>query len=497
MYDYSRLPTLVLNEIFGYLSVKERVKAKSVCRAWKEEIELREAKSDILVLHLGPYPWNMRWSETNKRRLMKFENSFQVKHLSTREPLASVLLKKTKKLAIVDFYHVFSEETSNLQAFLGHFKYCEIEEIEIRSFLKLGGTPLTFDHPKLKVLVIKDVLIQKLVLNCPSLEVLFWNRKLQEIHFQTPKKLKRLTCFGWPATLNGKFDALQYLNLFPDHDERVSDRLLACMPKLKQFVLYSSDPQADLEIIRNQQKLLQGLADLEILFAGFRDPVQIALGYETTGSVILTQSVDQLFENYSKLVENSPWAVWIDYSKLFNKFKFLPSTFFERFPEPYSIKISEVTNYTHLLGFLKCFPFLQQMRLHFSKVKADHILQLMHSLQPSLTSLTIVVESSLDLLDLLEIDLSFMRLFNLFRLSLEAPHLPFEFLRKVNAKRGPHLYAIMFIEKITYHQMMICYNAPGFFLLDTSCRMETPTFSSLEQLISAVQKQPHLKSFFF
>ena len=57
MHDYSQLPTLVLNEIFGYLNVEE-VKCKPVCRTWKEEIELREKKNDTLVLHLGPYHWN-------------------------------------------------------------------------------------------------------------------------------------------------------------------------------------------------------------------------------------------------------------------------------------------------------------------------------------------------------------------------------------------------------------------------------------------------------
>ena len=52
-YDYSRLPTLVLNEIFGYLSVKERIKCKPVCRAWKSRSRAKKAR-DVLILHLDP-----------------------------------------------------------------------------------------------------------------------------------------------------------------------------------------------------------------------------------------------------------------------------------------------------------------------------------------------------------------------------------------------------------------------------------------------------------
>ena len=307
MYDYSRLPTLVLNEIFGYLSVKERIKAKSVCRTWKEEIDLREQKSDTLILNLSLYPWNLHWTETNNRRLMKFENSFQVKNLAIlKHPLAKVLLKKTKKLAIVDFYDILDPVAKSINPYLGCFENCV--EIEIRG-VRLEET-LTFNLPKLKVLVIKDTTVDKLVLNCPSLEVLFWNQRVNEIRFQNAKKLKRLLCFGWPATvwLKGKFSSLEYLNFFAAHDEPVNDRLLDRMPKLKRLVLYSNNPQADLKIIREQQKRLD-LQYLEVLFNGFRDPVEF-----------------QLETRSPKLI--------INYSQLFDKFKILPSNFFERFNEP-------------------------------------------------------------------------------------------------------------------------------------------------------------------
>ena len=263
MYDYASLPTLVLNEIFSYLSVKERIKCKGVCRAWKLEIELREQQRDTLILHVGPYPWNLRWRQTNNSGLMKFENSFEVK-VNPKHSVSIKLLEKTKKLAILNFSNCdASLHSPNLQSYLDYFKQFEdIEEIEIRNCL-LAGT-LNFDLPKLKVLVIEGSL-NKLALNCPSLEVLLWNWPIPEIDFRNTKKLKRLICLGWPATVSFgcKLESLEYLELFAD--DPVDDLPLDQMPKLKRLMVYSNNPQTDLEIIREQQKR-NSMKNLEIFF---------------------------------------------------------------------------------------------------------------------------------------------------------------------------------------------------------------------------------------
>ena len=217
-----------------------------------------------------------------------------------------------------------------------------------------------------------------------------------------------------------------------------------------------------------------------------------------TGLVRIDRCVEPLFDNYSKLVENSPWLVWIDYSKLFSKFRILPSNFFERFSQAYSIEISEVTNYTHLFEFLKCYPSVQQLRIHFSKVKADRILELVHLLQPSLTELTIVEERPSNVL---EIDLSFMCLLNLSHLCFESTHLPIEFVRKVATKaatkRGAHFSSFTFVETaLTYHRIIICFASSNSVLIDFSCG-RTFEFSSAEELILFLQGNRHLSIFLF
>ena len=58
--------------------------------------------------------------------------------------------------------------------------------------------------------------------------------------------------------------------------------LLHRMPNLKRLVTYSDDPEADLKIIRDQQKRCD-LRQLEILFGGFSEPVKIELEAQMLG----------------------------------------------------------------------------------------------------------------------------------------------------------------------------------------------------------------------
>ena len=93
------LSTLALNAIFGYLSIKERIKCKSVCVRWQNEIELREKNNDTLILHFSKFHFNKKWS--NDRSLMGYENSFKIKSFEfLKHQLTKSYFKSIKRLSI-------------------------------------------------------------------------------------------------------------------------------------------------------------------------------------------------------------------------------------------------------------------------------------------------------------------------------------------------------------------------------------------------------------
>ena len=151
-----------------------------------------------------------------------------------------------------------------------------------------------------------------------------------------------------------------------------------------------------------------------------------------------------------------------------------------------------MTNYTHLFEFLRCYPFVQQLRIDFSKVQANRILDTAFLLIPSLTELTIVEERWSKVL---EIDLSFMGLFDLVYLQLVSTRLPIEFIRKVAAKRGPHFAGFTFTCLTPDHEIGISFYPHVFVLVDTSCGSAISQFATLEELISAFKSHPHLNKF--
>ena len=64
------LSDLVLEKIFSFLEVFERIKLMSVCKRWKVLIEC-DLKN--LCIYHGTYPVNYFWSYPNRKEVSDFE----------------------------------------------------------------------------------------------------------------------------------------------------------------------------------------------------------------------------------------------------------------------------------------------------------------------------------------------------------------------------------------------------------------------------------------
>ena len=129
------------------------------------------------------------------------------------------------------------------------------------------------------------------------------------------------------------------------------------MPNLKKLIVYTMHGE-DIEFLQNQKRL-NGLNDLEIIFSGFRGVKILPTIFQNTIMLDDIDEIDNAFNNYSKLVENCNWRVSIDYSLLINKFKGnLRSNFFVKFYNV-SLEVKKVDDYAKLFEFLKFCPFLE------------------------------------------------------------------------------------------------------------------------------------------
>ena len=390
----SELPSLVLGEIFAFLTIKERAKCMRVCRAWRDEIESRDARKTAIVFHTSFFPLNRKWGMADKR-LMKIENSVQIASFeSLRAPALRSHFKHLKRVQLLNNYAMLLE--NRFEKFDRYIDWLtECEELELHGFE--FGNETTFSLPKLKTLALKRIECDQLTVDCPSLEELIIWAILERVDYKATDRLKYLEVSTHKA-LNFKqgteFKLLECLNvndkayfLHQDRDRR--RELIRCMPGLRKLVCYTNGIRRKfLTEIRNWRREQNGSGeDLQILVSGFESTGEIIYSGNSDSTVMLSeQYVEPVFNNYTRLVEPAAaWNVLIDYNELFAKFKILPSNFFTAFPDIYLVKISSVPCYNHLFSFLKLCPALDSLEFDRSltEIKPE-FLDLLYLLHPSL-----------------------------------------------------------------------------------------------------------------
>ena len=392
------LPSLVLDEIFSYLTFKEMIKGKLVSRRWMEEIELRERNRKGLVFHVGYFPINRPWVRTQK--LMKISNSIELKSLTVLSANSTkCYLKKNlvnlRRVQIVNAYTVFNNLPTN------RFRQClttfdQIEELELDGLSFHGDTLI--ELPKLRSFALRKVEGDRLVLNCPLLELLIHNSQFKKTQNKHPDQLKYLQCFdcNYLSTLNTKLQNLETLNFF-DENCNVKADLLSYMPNLKKMVLYTDNGWNELRKLERQKQLYH-LPNLKILICGFEGaPIRFFMN-QATFSLNHDLHIRDLFMNYPRLVEPVNFDVCIDYVLLFERFRILPSNFFIKFPTIDSVVVSEVTSHTHLFAFLKHCHRLEHLTVQLSKINIQFLDQLF-LLAPTLRILSLKEDQPFALFD--------------------------------------------------------------------------------------------------
>lgn len=485
------LPSLVVDEILSFLSLKETIRCKQVCREWKAEIERREKSRDSLVFHIGYFPTNRRWLISHE--LLRVSNSFELQSLEILKSSSAKRylkqLNKLKKVHLVNTYTVFNNVLAS-RIHLCLVAFDQIEQFELKGMDFDGDAVIKL--PKLKSLAIKQAQGNRLVLDCPLLELAILSGRFESTSIKHPDKLKHLECSDLHClfTLKTKLKNLEYLNFY-DERSSVKDDLLSYMPKLRRLVLYTDGGWNELKKLERQKQLYR-LRDLQILICGFdgalvRFPMSeatIDLGNETF--------LGEVFANYPKLVERTNYDVAIDYGLLFKQFSILPNDFFVKFATIDSVVITEVTNYTHLFGFLKHCPRLENLTIQLSKLHNIRFLDQLFLLAPTLRILTIKEDHPPALFDY---DWSFLLTLKLLLVRLECKCLPDTFFETIY-RRCKYLFGIQQFHGFQHIVLIIDEDSgkPRTFGLLTSDNINKQ-FKTFAQLTEFMRRSPFVSPY--
>lgn len=427
MYDYSTLPSICLNEIFDYLSFKERIKIKSVCRDWRDEIESKDKKKDAIFFHLHFFPINRKWSWPTNKNLIRIENSFEIKNIEfLRSSFVKNYFKNLKKISICNPFTVYSdqEDVTSIHQYLAHFEQCE--SLELFGFQLAGKT--TIKMKQLKILIMKKAHCNHLVLESPNLEFFSCWSRVKKIDYKNEQNLKYLECYNHCLNFksNCKFINLESIIFYNQTGQAIRNDLLKYTPKLKKFILFSSF-QNDLSDLRRQRKIY-GFNDLKISCSGFEDGVIIRQIDREGAFLIDAMCLEDVFNNYSKFDSPTNLESGINYDTVSRLFKILPDDFFTKVQMIGSLYIDEIENYNHLFEFLKNCPVLDCLTISFCKMTRPYFLDHLFMLTPSLRILAFNCEHRCNYVDF---DLTFLNNLKLINVRLEASFLSINFLRKI------------------------------------------------------------------
>lgn len=262
--------------------------------------------------------------------------------------------------------------------------------------------------------------------------------KVKRIDYRSSRKsLKYLECLDYSLNfkLNTKFNKLECLNMFNETGYLRED-LLKHMPKLKKLIVITSNARLDYKKL-DKQKQKYELTDLEIIINGFStmNGEVVNLKHQAEFTFILNRdNSKRIRDNYNKLaLDNISWDLHLEYSGLFEKFKILPSNFFEIFSDinslslPNNIKI----NYNHLFELLRCCPLLECLGLKLSDVKDVKLLDTLYLLVPTLRTLILTEPKPETTLDL---DYKFLVNMKVVTIRLNTLKLPTKFVKEIYSK---------------------------------------------------------------
>lgn len=251
---------LILNKVFSFLSLTERLRVRMVCKEWYNFVNFIEQR-DVLCVFEAISPYKLKWPSDSRyvREAVKINSS--------RLDFKDAFLKNLKSLFI------YSVDMTSFSIFLGSLVNLEELSLEHFSWQKLKN-PDEWNLPNPKTLNLRNIDLE-LVLCAPKLESLNTTMALSKyLRFVHPNSIRSIKCGDLWDSKNFEFSNLRRLVAFKIHRYFKLD--LEKIPNLKVVELYECDTSLLYDAIKfakdlKKQKSLLGCDDLQILINGFRD----------------------------------------------------------------------------------------------------------------------------------------------------------------------------------------------------------------------------------
>ena len=410
---FGDLPDLVLEEIFGYFEIFERIKLMSVCKRWKVLIECTLKQ---LCIYHSTYPVSRFWSYPTQKEVSDFDK------VKVRFRRGGVLKYPSKWDFNYDYSYrdtevgfpkfSFWKSIRKLAFYSCHSEHCELaltqsfnnllnnmHQLNELAFegVTLSSTFTKIELDNLKVLTLKKISIRDksllhLSLVTPKLESISLDLFRTDISIRLlyPEAVKSVRCFRFDETFE-KCSNLESVSF--DKIQRPAD-LLENHQKLKQIEAFPWDDEdmGGIQVLRRTKQQHCWRRPLKLIVSGSLDhPV---FHFSRSFSLFFQFKVDAMnmseFVGHCKrMVHPVPIFIGInDYSDLTEAFGGrLPSNFSTLFPEIRELAVNRKVDPEVFFDFLAGCKTLRSLYLSNCELNSQFYSRLAHLKLPVLRSL--------------------------------------------------------------------------------------------------------------
>ena len=347
------LPELPFEQVLSSLSLEDRLKARTVSRAWRSRFDRYPVNTLCYSSRSSDFiRGNRRWVSG------AFAKNFisSTRFATFFDTFAQTILSSLRHLRLCDI-DLSKEDPTAFARTLNSFRQLEQLDIIETGLNEHDGCPLpelNLNLPMLTSLQLEDVRgIPGLILDAPRLKkikILVCPRlRLEIVHNESVKRLL-VDRFKYMEVKNLK--NLQYL--YVKHLQRIDPTFVSNLQQLKE--IHTNDPNDVSKLFEQKQRL--GRVDLKIYLCGLLlngpdDPARNALG-DSSFEFLRGEWLVYLAGNRTRLADEIPFYLFLYYSGIEDVAPGLEADIVKRFTDLNQIAVNQpVRNIERFLDLLK------------------------------------------------------------------------------------------------------------------------------------------------
>ena len=323
------LPTLVLSRIFSFLTLKERLRAKRVCKLWKFLIDQIVQQRLCLYAGYAKKPWQIKWND-GSNVTVKEQDKLQVIN-ERRYPWTNQYLFVVANALSLGLRKLYLYKLTLCSRFMKEIEnFKRLDELAIEAtFNSTVGDKLTSSSLQTISFKVDDHLFSgfPLQLDTPSLtRFIFWNGGKWEITMRRispryPEKIVYMEC------QNFWFLNMPNLEHLVCHwiEDNIDFRNYPKLRKLEYYPNRCDQALAVIERLKEHQRWFN--PDLEIFVSGFdldafcEAPLFFDLNPSDHSEFSINEGELAIFSSkFSKLTNQFPWRLAVNYPLLRQSF---------------------------------------------------------------------------------------------------------------------------------------------------------------------------------